>query len=156
MGRKGQPKAGAQAVSGTPRISEDPESYLAQKPAWRFNAFDWDGPWGVDACAAAKWRLHIEQHLANLETMTWSEILKTAGGKKAGRGNNHHPIEREKFSKEARRRLEELCIYAEQLFSLRLEKCVRLYGIRQGNCLQVLWFDPWHCDRDGRAAYGWS
>jgi hypothetical protein len=151
---KGKPKRVVDAVSGTPKITTDPDSYLQMKPVWRFSSFDWDGPWGLIACEKAKWRMHVEQHLASFESMTWDEILKASGGKK--KGNNNHHIDRGKFTKSAKDRLEKMGILGDTLFSLRLESCIRIYGIRVDNCLRILWFDPFHCDKkNGTAAYAW-
>lgn len=76
------------------RIKSDPESYLKQTPVWRFSDFDWESPWGHECCKShvEKLRGHIEIHLANLESMTWEEILRAAGGRREG--NNSHPISR--------------------------------------------------------------
>lgn len=151
------PRAEHAPKDKVPVLGAQPESYLRERPVWQFQSFDWDGPWGLKACATCNdWRKHIEQHLASLETMTWDEILKASGGKREGKGNNNHHIHRDKFSKRARGRLGELQIYAEQLFSLRLDSCTRLYGVREGTCLRIVWFDPYHCERGGNAVYDWK
>jgi hypothetical protein len=151
---KGTPKIGsAKPVSGVPKLAEDPENYLRLSPVWRFSSFDWNGPWGISACVGSKWRDHIEGHLSSFETMTWAEILKASGGR--SHGTNSHPIKLDKFSKMAREQLSALGVYADTLFSLRLAATVRIYGIRQGSCLQILWFDPFHMSGDTRAAYKW-
>jgi hypothetical protein len=135
-----------------PRIKSDPESYLKQTPVWRFSDFDWESPWGHECCVAhvANLRVHIEEHLASFETMTWAEILMAAGGRKWG--NNSHPIARDKFKKEVQRRLDEKRIFADELFSLRLDAGTRVYGVREINCLRIVFFDPHHKDR-ARCAY---
>jgi hypothetical protein len=148
-----QPKFAKRPDAGKPKLGADPESYLQQRPVWRFSWFDWDGPWGLTACAARNYRRHIEEHLAQFETMTWQEILNAAGGRGVGRGNNSHHIERDRFTREARRRLEDASIPADEL--LRPDNCTRIYGVREGSCLRIVWFDPFHCERDGSAAYDW-
>jgi hypothetical protein len=134
------------------RIKSDPESYLKQTPVWRFSDFDWEGPWGHACCIShiAKLRSHIEEHLASFETMTWAQIQLAAGGRSAG--NNSHPIARDKFKKEVQKRLEEKMIFADELFSLRLNAGTRVYGVREINCLRIVFFDPHHKDRE-RCAY---
>jgi hypothetical protein len=157
MGRQNErPTAVKSAVTGVARIVEDPDRYLKLKPAWRFSRFDWDGPWGIEACRTPKWREHIEGHLASFESMTWQAILDTSGGKKAGRGNNHHSISRDRFSKIAQQRLEAKKIYADDLFSLRLQQTIRLYGVREGLILEIVWFDPFHFRGNKEAAYEWD
>ena len=155
MGRD-KPKLGADPKSGQPRLGAQPDSYKTKRPVWRFSAFDWDGKWGLSACASKQWRKHIEGHLASFETMTWAEIERAAGGKGDGKGNNSHPLSREKFSKAARERLVNLNVLSDSFFSLRLENTVRIYGIREDNCLLVLWFDPYHFKGNQNAAYGWQ
>lgn len=138
------------------RSGGDPDYYLRQKPTWTFRSFDWDGPWGLSACVAKNWRKHIEQHLAQFETMTWDEIQKASGGKKDGSGNNSHHLERSKLSSAAQKRLTQKQIFADTFFSLRLENTCRIYGIREGNCLRLVWFDPYHFKGNVDAAYAWQ
>jgi len=143
-----KPKAGATPSVKEPRIAADPESYLKQSPVWRFGDFDWDGPWGVQTCAeqVANIRGYIQQHLASFETMTWAEILRAAGGR--AHGTNSHEIDRGKFKKEVRERLAEKGVLADKIMSLRLTATTRIYGVRRGNCLNFVFFDPDHGDKN--------
>ncbi len=138
-----------------PRIGFDPDSYLKDTPVWRFSDFDWEGDWGYDSCAvrAGHIRSHIEQHLASFETMTWNEILQAAGGRR--HGNNSHEIQRDKFKPAALKRLEEKKILADSLFSLRLDAGTRVYGVREGRCLRIVFFDPHHKDK-AKCAYAFA
>jgi len=34
------------------------------------------------------------------------------------------------------------------IVSLRVNATIRLYGIRDGHALQILWYDPWHDSKD--------
>lgn len=142
-----RPKAKKNPGPESVRVGADPESYLKQTPVWRFIDFDWDSDWGYNSCAASADRLrsHVEQHLASFETMTCSEILRAAGGRKAG--NNSHEISRDKFKPEVEKRLTEKGVLADTLFSLRLDAGTRVYGVREGPCLRVVFFDPYHKDR---------
>lgn len=153
-GNKGKPKAAATPKDKTPKTGVDPQSYLTQTPVWRFSDFDWDGPWGEPTCTAriGHIRGHIEQHLASFETMAWADILKASGGKAQGKGTNSHEISRDKFKGEAKKRLEAKKILAERIMSLRLDAGTRVYGVREGNCLRILWFDPDHKDKN-KCAY---
>jgi hypothetical protein len=153
--KREQPKAKKQPQQGdNVRIAADPENYLKMTPVWRFRDFDWDGPWGLESCAdrIANMRSHIEAHLSSFETMTWEEILRANGGRGEKGGNNSHPIAREKFKKEVQERLAEKQIFADDLFSLRLDAGTRVYGVRELNCLRVVFFDPYHKDH-AKCAY---
>lgn len=157
MGRpKERPKA-KKAPSGieSARLSTDPETYLKQTPVWRFSDFDWDSNWGYQSCSerGANIRDHIEKHLASFETMTWGEILRAAGGRSSG--NNSHEISRDKFKPAVQSRLTERKILADTLFSLRLDAGTRIYGVREGRCLRMVFFDPFHKDRN-RCAYAFD
>ena len=149
MGRKSERPRVARKPSGSesPRAVADPQSYLQQRPVWRFSDFDWDGGWGISGCATdwAKFRSHVEDHLSSFETMTWGEILKASGGR--SNGNNSHDIARDKFTRGAQDRLKEKGILADSLFSLRLDAGTRIYGVREGNCLRIVFFDPFHKDK---------
>ena len=75
--------------------------------------------------------------------MTWQEIEQQSGGR--SKGTNSHPIPVDQLTKEARDRLLELQIDdVDELFSLRLEGKVRVFGVRSGHVMQLLWFDFEH------------
>jgi hypothetical protein len=137
------------------RLGSDPDSYLKMNPVWQFRDFDWDGPWGQACCVShvGSIRSHIEGHLASFETMTWAEILQATGGR--SHGNNSHEVSRDKFKPDVQKRLEEKSIHADTLFSLRLDAGTRLYGVRERNCLRIVFFDPHHKDKK-HCAYQFS
>lgn len=151
--RERRPKSAHHPIENEPRLGAIPDSYKTKKPVWRFSSFDWDGPWGIDCCRELNWRAHIEEHLASFETMTWAEIERAAGGRT--HGTNSHPLSKLSFSRSARDRLREIEIFSDVFFSLRLTSTVRIYGIREDNCLRIVWIDPYHRQGDSRAAYGW-
>jgi hypothetical protein len=139
------------------RPGGDPDSFLWQTPVWRFSDFDWDGPWGLSTCVHKVNHLqtHFQQHLSSLETMTWAEILRAAGGKGEGKGNNSHEIARDNFKKLAIKRLDAKGIMSDTIFSLRLDQGTRVYGVREGRCLKITFFDPHHIDKS-KSAYDWG
>lgn len=151
--QKGEPKYKSSPAEKEIRLGASPDSYLKENPVWRFKDFDWDGPWGQETCVhcIGDIRKYIEKHLASMETMTWEEIQKASGGRREGGGSNSHHISIEKLTKIAKDRLKDRGIYADTVFSLRLEQCVRIYGVREGNCLRIVFLDPHHCQRDGTA-----
>lgn len=76
--------------------------------------------------------------LHNLESMTWGELL-----------NNHkknHPVSVESLCGEAKKRLQELEMddLDDMLSVGQLGSRKRIWGIRDGPILRVLWWDPDH------------
>ena len=81
--------------------------------------------------------------LKEFEKLTWGEIENQTYGKE-GKSKNH-PIEKSKLIKEAQDRLKELNQDdVDELYSLRLEGQLRVFGIREFNCLKILWIDINH------------
>ncbi len=95
---------------------------------------DNDGPWcfyrdGVDGIRFAL------VGLRPFETMTWAEI----------EGRRDHFIKRDSIIRDAQRRLEEIGKDdQDDLFSLHLGGEPRVWGIREGTVLRLLWWDPKH------------
>ena len=68
--------------------------------------------------------------------MTWQEILES---------RQHHPIEINRLCPAAQRRLAEISQDdIDDLISLRLGGRERIWGIRDGATLKLLWWDPDH------------
>jgi hypothetical protein len=75
--------------------------------------------------------------------MTWQEILSATGGR--SHGNNSHNISVSELIKEARDRLAEINLDdVDELFSLRLEGKIRIWGMLDNDVLKILWYDPKH------------
>ena len=125
------------------RIGNDPSRHDFDKIAWQIHTLDLDGKWGWKKIGPKKWWSYVVPKLKNLETMTWAEIQEAAGGRK--NGNNSHFIEVKDLAKEAQKRLEDLKMDdISSLFSLRLEGTVRIFGIREGRVLKMVWYDENH------------
>ena len=86
----------------------------------------------------------VFQALQGLEGMTWDKVMKASGGK--SKGTNNHYIHVENMIKEARQRLEAIKCNETELFSIRLQSKVRLFGTidPKSGCFYVLWYDPSH------------
>jgi hypothetical protein len=156
MGRgRERPKTKKDPSPEGPRVAIDPDLYLKQTPVWRFSDFDWESDWGLASCSerVGNLRNHIEGHLASFETMTWAEILRASGGR--SNGNNSHEINRDKFKSDVRKRLDSRKVLADTLFSLRLDAGTRIYGVREGRCLRIVFFDPFHKDK-AKCAYDYG
>lgn len=110
---------------------------------WQLGKIDWKGHWGNLSSKKLDFRQLIVGLISHLETMTWAEIYGASGGR--NRGNNHHPIEISSLSKKAKKRLKDIKLEdVDSIISLRINSRERLYGIRDGRALQLLWYDPWH------------
>ena len=70
--------------------------------------------------------------------MTWDEIfVKTK--------KHHHPVEVSKLLKEAQNRLLELEKDDwSELYSIKIGGTLRIWGMKDGQYFQVLWWDPKH------------
>lgn len=85
----------------------------------------------------------LHKKLAEFEGKTWDAIEKETTGKD-GR-SKHHDIKISKLIPEAQKRLKMLNINdIDELFSLRLEGELRVFGIRKHNVLNILWVDREH------------
>lgn len=81
--------------------------------------------------------------LKEFEQLTWDEIEKQTYGK-SGK-SKHHAIQTNSLVKEAQERLKKLKQDdVDEVFSLRLEGKLRVFGIRDNNCLKILWVDLNH------------
>ena len=85
----------------------------------------------------------IYPKLIEFEKMTWESIEMAVHGKK-GKTKSHF-VKVENLIKEARDRLDEIGLGdIDQIFSLRLEGEIRLYGPRKLNYMEIIWVDPEH------------
>ena len=123
----------------------DPSGHDRETPVWRFSIVDREGPWGWRNRAGPDWWNEILPKLQSFESMTWAEIIRAAGGRT--RGNNSHFVLVEELTRRARDRLAEIGQEdLSDLFSLRLTATTRIYGVRDGRVLKLLWYDPDHGD----------
>ncbi len=112
---------------------------------------DQGGTWGCRSIPSRVWWDEILPKLQDFESMTWAEIMRAAGGR--ARGSNHHSVEVENLTRQAKTRLAEIGQDdVPELFSLRLDATKRIYGIRDRQALKLLWYDPHH-GTNARAVY---
>lgn len=137
MSKKQKIKLGAE-ISITserkPKINEDPNSYFDRTPSWSFSKCDLD---------YQKWSLkqsdifnEIIPKLISFEQRRWKEIISDK--------KHNHWIECISLSKEAQDRLNELRLYYDSLFSLRLSGKIRLFGYIENGVFYIIWYDPEH------------
>lgn len=147
----GQPRLGRES-SGSQQIraKENPGTTDHQTPAWQFHRCDEEHSlWGWSKLKDCE-HLEIIKSLHAFEKMPWNQIKQAAGGRSSG--TNSHSLPVDGFIKEAQKRLEQLKLDDnDELFSLRLNNTLRLYGIRDGRVLRFVWHDPYHGSKD--AAY---
>lgn len=114
---------------------KNPEGYQHQLIAWHFRCMDNGGKWPClhENLQAILPRLH------EYEQKRWNEIMQA---------KNNHPMPIEKIVPEAQRRLDSLghgdtgTLY--QLEIKNGQGMQRLWGRRQENVFQILWWDPNH------------
>lgn len=132
------PSAGVSPrTSKVPAFGAGPGDHDALKPAWRLAYLESDGPFGWYAIDATTLR-SIRQHFAELEALTWHEIL--VRDKK-----RNHSIPIDQLAKAAQDRLKQIKLDdLDALVSIRLTGKQRLFGFRRVNIFYALWWDPDH------------
>ena len=118
-----------------PRMAEDPVAFHKERPVWRMGRVDVgcvDWGWNLIEGGA----LHrIRERLGAYETMTFREILnKDATG--------CHDVETFRMASAAKKLTDKIGV--DSLFSLRITGEERVWGIRTGHVIELLWWDPGH------------
>jgi len=118
-----------------PSIDKKIISELEGKPAWQVQFIDLDGRWSWLNLESDQLIDDILPSLKNFESMDWNEIL----------GRNNHAITIDRIISDAKRRLRDLKHDdTDSLISLRLTGKKRIWGIKVGHVLKLLWWDPQH------------
>ena len=107
-----------------------------ERPSWRVSLLDMDGPFGRPVERADP--TEILDFLSTIEKLTWDDILKNR------RSGGHHHVEVRRICSAARKRLNQLNLEPDTLISLRVTATKRIWGVREGSVLHLLWWDPWH------------
>jgi hypothetical protein len=132
-----QPVAGkAVKSSKEPRITagEDP---MRESPAWHISTLETVDPFGWHRIDTEKLG-EVRRKIGDFESMTWNEILVVAS-------HRNHAVSVDRLCKAAQDRLEEIGQGdVDELVSLRLSGPERIWGIRAGRILKILWWDPEH------------
>ena len=130
-GRKENPKA-REIVAG-----DNPDAFFDKTPSWAFRQGD-AKLWSLLNCTPIEFSTIIK-HLISFESMIWKEIL--------GDRKSNHPIDVKQLNNIAKKRLEELRIEMESIYSLRITATKRIYGFIQGDgTFQIVWYDSNHGD----------
>ncbi len=116
-------------------------------PVWSFRIADNKEIFSLHSEKACQdWCREILPKLKVFKSMTWAEIKRqTYSGKKGRRKTNHHFVDTERLPNNAKQRLIHLKLDDhDQLFSLRLNSRIRIYGIVVGHVFRIVWYDPDH------------
>lgn len=133
MAKDKRPKSKEQVSAEKKPKSGIPES--PQKLVWSFSVMDFDGPFGWNNCDAVEKFLEIFRRKKEFEGMSFNDLSKTES----------HAIPSWKLSKPARDRLEELNLDDwDEVFSLRITARNRIFCLKDGTTMRVLWWDPEH------------
>lgn len=118
-----------------------PDSYMDKYPSWSFKTCDKE-QWSIfsDSVRAIFFEEIIDK-FQKWENIQWKSII-VGDGQNTG---NHH-IDAYILNKKAQKRLEELCIEAESITSLRLTGTHRVYGYIVSGVFNILWVDLEHGD----------
>ena len=106
---------------------------IDSKPSWRFSTVDKSGPfaWPI----GSEEELEIVGKLHHFDSMQWSDI----------EGTDHHSIDIDKLSKEAKKRLQQINQDdIDEVFSFHLQGKPRIICIRDRHIAKLLWFDKNH------------
>lgn len=114
--------------------TKNPEGYQDQLLAWHFECMDHSGKWPCTYPTLES----IKDRLHEYEKRKWSEL----------RGESSHPLPVEKIIRRAQERLDQLGHrdYA-HLYQLDIRgpgQKQRLWGLREENIFNILWWDPNH------------
>ncbi len=104
------------------------------RPSWRFSTVDKSGEfcWPENSTNLVE----ILNKLSCFDSMTWSQI----------QGDKHHLVNKNSICQSALIRLATIQKddLIEDLFSFRLTGEARLFGLRHGDYVDLLWYDPDH------------
>lgn len=120
-----------------PRAELTPDQLKGLSPSWQFGSADMAGQWGWQSLPRESFDL-ILARLKSYESQTWAEII-------GDRNNSCGPMATESICAEAKARLEAIRqADTDSLFKLRVTQKGRVWGIKEGPVLKILWWDPEH------------
>jgi hypothetical protein len=122
-------------------IAEKPGSYFDLPPGFSFGKYDEDMPWSSSPKPTVD---SIMKILQAVEKQKWKDVIQASGGR--AHGTNSHLVRIVDLSAEAKKRAAYLELNESELFSLRLQGDVRLWGVIKPDDgkFYVIWYDPNH------------
>ena len=146
-----------QAVGAQKKPKQNIKQDLQKKPVEKANLYCRNPKWNFRQADKEKWSIFdfftqsnangkkTIESLRSFEGMTWREIVQASGGKASGHGTNSHYIPVDQLCRDAQKRLNDLRIQEDEIFSLRLTGTHRLWGIIEADgVFRILWYDPDH------------
>ena len=123
-----------------PRVTENPQDYQDHYPSWGVGRMDMEGEWSCARFDPAHF-LDLLDKLKEYERLKWREIDTRYDLKRL-----HHYIDlaHPKLSKGVAERVAAMQVDADRVFSFHITATRRLWGVRDGPCFRVLWWDPDH------------
>jgi len=120
-----------------------PDRYFALPPTFSFRRYDAGAPWAIPKNGKPTVD-SLFKNIRGVEEATWGDIIQAGGGRSHGTNSHYIPIEA--LSKDAKQRAWQIDMCENELFSLRVQGSVRLWGIvePENGCFYVIWFDPNH------------
>ena len=132
-GKKGPRRASTPKAPSRPRISQNPDQLLTQKVCFSTDRMDEGGEWGWSHFEGKSLKNFLKK-LLNFQNYNITEL----------KGQGSHLVSIRDLILQARRRLEEIPVDTEKLFSLRFSGKERAWCILDRNILALLWWDPKH------------
>lgn len=133
--REKKPKTTVEvAPTKTPKWQREPIIDGHGPLSWRFSSHDRGGPfpWCFDD---ANKLVDVVDRLCGYEQLNWQQILSVGS----------HPIEIADLCDQARQRLGEIDLDdLDELVSFRISGAERVWCIKDGSTMRVLWWDPNH------------
>ncbi|MDR1640098.1 MAG: hypothetical protein LBT59_10415 [Clostridiales bacterium] len=131
-----------------PNVITRKKSYFGTYPTWSFAWFDFENNnWSFKEATDVDVICTVLERLKALELQPWSKICNTT----VENNSLHHEILIKDLSPVAIKRLKELnltdqlSIFDDSLFSMRVNGSIRLWGVIDWNGLfKIIWFDPNH------------
>ena len=143
MARSKKAKHVADVMNSKQPKADVKSSFFGLNVSFSFRKYDYSAPWSVSSDRKPSVD-SVFQNLRGCEELLWSAVVQASGGKKHGTNSHYMPISA--LSKEAIRRARSINLDEDELFSLRLQNTVRLWGIieQKTGCFYIIWFDPEH------------
>lgn len=122
------------SLNKQPKNRENPNGYFNWHPSWNFSRCDFNHEkWSINNSDIFN---DIIPKLISFEQRKWGDIINDE--------KHNHWIECKDFVKSAQKRLSELKLFQDTLFSLRLTGTLRLFGYIENGIYYIIWFDPNH------------